>query len=421
MCRSHVITSVLVLTGLLMLRTASGQSDEGRRPRPPTGKQPSAETGSPRPRGTGPSRVETAPQPAPKLEQSVSPETLQPRSGSTLDNQRGSVRTQQLLDTLNNRPTTREHATWGVFLGTTWSESKLKLIEQWQREGKWRNPLTGEPLKDAKVFVFGHDNALKEGLRIVGDHLEIHALSSWEKLHGQQFDNVLCHSNGCTDAINAHRQGQIQVETFFALGTDWTSKHFQPGDLRGSQIVFFVMRGDPIWKIPAPDWTRVGEDGQGVGLKFSIPFNSPREIPSGIKNLFTQGRADPDRFPVIRLEPPAGQQSTPVKPFRAHGLVESYFPALEQWRQADGPQQREVRELLRRVDSSLGPEDRKKSMALPPGCPECGGGSGGGTTGLGTLLQQGPGNGTMPKRIGQDPRGGIAVDVHITPRDFQTP
>jgi hypothetical protein len=307
-----------------------------------------------------------------------------------------------------------------VFLGTTWSESKLKLIEQWQREGKWRNPLTGEPLKDAKVFVFGHDNALKEGLRIVGDHLEIHALSSWEKLHGQQFDNVLCHSNGCTDAINAHRQGQIQVETFFALGTDWTSKHFQPGDLRGSQIVFFVMRGDPIWKIPAPDWTRVGEDGQGVGLKFSIPFTSPREIPSGITNLFTQGRADPDRFPVIRLDPPPGQQSTPFKPVRAHGLVESYFPAMEQWRHADGPQQREVRELLRRVDSALGPEDRKKSMALPPGCPECGGGSGGGTTGLGTLLQQGPGHGTMPKRIGQDPRGGIAVDVHITPRDFQT-
>ena len=39
-----------------------------------------------------------------------------------------------------------------------------------------------EALKDAKVFVFGRDNALMEAVRIVGDHFEMHSLSSREGL-----------------------------------------------------------------------------------------------------------------------------------------------------------------------------------------------------------------------------------------------
>jgi hypothetical protein len=54
----------------------------------------------------------------------------------------------------------------------------------------------------------------------VSDHFEIHVLSSWDGLQGQHFDFVLCHSNGCTNALGAQRDGVMQADHFFALGTD---------------------------------------------------------------------------------------------------------------------------------------------------------------------------------------------------------
>jgi hypothetical protein len=326
-----------------------------------------------------------------------------------------STRPQDFLDYINNRPSFHEHHTWGVFLGTGWHEGKLWQIEEWKQEEKWINPFTGKPFpEDTRVFIFGHANPALEGLRIVSDHLEIHAFSSWEELEGQHFDFGICHSNGCTNAINAHRQGLMRVEQFFTLGTDWTAKDFQPGDLQGAGLTLFAMKGDPIWKIPAPEWARM-EDG--AGLKFSIPFDRPQDIPTGLRNLLTQGRADPDRFPVIFLHPPSRSEATLLNPLRAHTLMDSYLKALGQWMQSDGSLQKAIARQIRQRFDPITSDEPPPIVPFPPGCPGCGGGGGPGSPGSSF---QGPGRGGLPSTPGMD-RGGISVDIHINPSDFQSP
>jgi hypothetical protein len=317
--------------------------------------------------------------------------------------------TQAFKDYINNRPTFREHHTWGIFLGTGWNNDNIDQIETWQKAGTWVDPFTGHPFHDAKVFVFGQTNPLLEGVRIVSDHVEIHVLSSWDDLQGQHFDFVLCHSNGCTNALGAQRDGVMQADHVFALGTDWTLKYFQPGDLRGTALTFFTMPSDPIWKIPAPNWKRITEDTPG--LSFTIPFG---DTPGA-------GQAE---FPVIRLKVPAERQGTLTKPFQAHALVEAYFQGVRQWMHTAGPQQQAITEQLRQVDTSSR-DERKQFVPASSGqrtpflggCPpECDGGGGPGGPGHGP---QGGGQGPLRSTPTQDPRGGIAIDIHLTPDDFR--
>lgn len=317
--------------------------------------------------------------------------------------------TRAFKDYSNDRPTFREHHTWGIFLGTGWHNDNIDQIATWQQEGKWVNPLTGHPFDDAKVFVFGQTNPVLEGARIVSDHFEIHVLSSWDALQGQHFDFALCHSNGCTEALGAQRDGVVRVDHFYALGTDWTSKHFQPGDLRGADLTFFVMQGDPIWKIPAPNWKRITE--HTAGLSFTIPFGDATG-------------AGQQRFPVIRLDPPAERRGTLTHPLQAHALVDTYFQSVWRWMHTAGPQQQAITKQFRQVNDSSS-EDRKKyaparsgpSAPSSGGCPpNCGWGGGPGGPGHGP---PGGGQGTLRSTPTQDPRGGIAIDIHLTPDDFR--
>lgn len=314
---------------------------------------------------------------------------------------------QDFLDYINDRPTFREHHSWAIFFGTGWTQEDLKHIQEWEREGKWINPFTEQPFDKVKVFVFGQDNPVLEALRVVSDHLEVHVLSSWKELEGYHFDFAICHSNGCTNTIDAHKSGIMRVDTFLSLGTDWTSKNFRPGDLKGAELYFFATKGDPIWKIPAPDWARITEDTPG--LSFSVPGDNPWEIVKGMGNLLTRGRADPDRFPVIRLDAPPGQEGTLSKPFRPHGIVASYFQALDQWMKAGGKLQKALAEKIRQVEASLS-DDQKKIISVPPG--------GGGPGGMGSSSQS-PGGGILPSVPGAD-RGGVYPEIRITPQDFQS-
>ena len=317
--------------------------------------------------------------------------------------------TRVFKDYSNNRPTFREHHTWGIFLGTGWNQDNIDQIAAWQQEGKWVNPFTGQPFDDARVFVFGQTNPVLEGVRIVADHFELYVLSSWDTLQGQHFDFALCHSNGCTDAIAAHRDGVMQADHFFALGTDWTLKYFQPGSLRGADLTFFAMPSDPIWKIPAPNWKRITEDTPG--FSFTIPFGDA----SG---------AGQDRFPVIRLDLPANRRGTLRHPFQAHALVDAYFQGVRQWMHTVGSQQQAVIAQLRQA-GACSSDDRKDCAPVasrpsaPPsgGCPpDCGGGGGPGSPGHGP---HGGDQGTLHSTPTQDPRGGIAIDIHLTPEDFR--
>jgi hypothetical protein len=98
---------------------------------------------------------------------------------------------QDCLDYANDRPAFDRHETWAIFMGTGWTKESLKQIEEWERQGKWINPVTEQPFdKKIKVFVFGQNNPALEALRAFSDHFEIHALSSWEELKGY----LMCNS-----------------------------------------------------------------------------------------------------------------------------------------------------------------------------------------------------------------------------------
>lgn len=331
---------------------------------------------------------------------------------------RGSL--QSLNDPINDPPSFQKRHPWAIFFGTGWTEEGLKEVGERVKEGKLINPFTGEPFdRETRLFAFGQKNAFGEAIRVVTDHLEIHLFSSWEELRGYHFDFALCHSNGCTNAIDAIRRGFTRVEYLFALGTDWTSKHFPPGDLKGTRLLFFATQGDPIWKIPAPNWAPITENTPGLAL--SIPFDHPWEIAKGMGNLLTQGRADLDRFPVTRLDPPPGQSGTLLKPFRPHAIFDSYFPAIGQWMKKEGSLQKEIAEKIRRRRPFIRRDEKKKTSSSPPGPPECpwcgdgGGGGGGGTGGA----PPSTGEGIHPSRPGTDPRGGVFAEIEIDPKDFR--
>lgn len=304
------------------------------------------------------------------------------------------------------------HETWGIFLGTGWTREDLAQIDTWRQQNLWTNPFTGRSFDNAKVFAFGHGNPALEGLRIVTDHLEVHVLSSWKDLKGYQFGVVVCHSNGCANAIDAHKAGAIKVQHFVALGTDWTSKDFRPGELKGASLTFFTTKNDPIWKLPAPSWMRMGDSTPGLGFK--VPFDRPSEIPRGIGNLITRGRSDPDRFPVILLNPPRGQEGSLAKPVRAHSLIDSYFPAIRKWMDSDGDAQRTLGGRIRQAEAAGRRDDQHKSPLGPPGGPGNPGARLPGVSNHGS----GPGHGVLPSAPGGGPRGGISVDIPIGSGDF---
>lgn len=304
--------------------------------------------------------------------------------------------------------TFREHHTWGIFLGLGATPEERRQVEDSIRHGKWLNPFTGKPFEDAKVFAFGHTNPASDRVRVVGDHLQIPALSSWSALEGLHVDFVICHSNGCPNALGAHAEGVMRAEHFLALGTDWTSKDFRPGELKGADVTFFVLPGDPVWRIPAPSWTRVAEDAPGLAI--TIPFDRLKDIPKGLVNLATQGRADPDRYPVVHLSPPRGQGPTLAQPFRAHFLEDSYSPAIRMWLDQGGEIQTKVNEQIRRAGRHPNGDEERKPGFLPPG----GGGPWGG--GRGGSNPASPGQGASRNAV--SPPGGVSAEIAIDPRDI---
>jgi hypothetical protein len=310
-----------------------------------------------------------------------------------------------------SQPSFPNHYTWALFLGTGATQDDVERIEDLARARKLTNPFTGQPFERLKVFAFGRDSALGEAARVITDHVEIHLLSSVEEIRGYHLDFVICHSNGCTYGVDAHKDGVIQADNFLALGADWTSKDFGPGDLKGANLYFFIMKGDPIWKIPAPSWARITENTPG--FKFIFRGDTIKEILRGLRNLLTTGRADPERLPVVRLDTPPGQRGTFTQPFRPHALLENYFPAILSWMKSEGKLQKQIRATISELDIAISWDEKKRGVPFPPG----GGGSGGRGSGS---TPHSPGTSVMPSRPGIDPRGGVSAEIKIAPKDFKS-
>jgi hypothetical protein len=183
------------------------------------------------------------------------------------------------------------------------------------------NPFTGRPFDPRRtdVFAFGRDSVAGELSRVAADHLEVPLFPSSGELKGQHYAFGICHSNGCTRLFSAQRSGDVKIDQIFALGTDWTSHTFAPGELKGSRVTFFVAQDDPVWKIPG-QLMKINQDTPGIGVK--IPFERLSDIPQGMANMVTKGRPDTDRYPVVHLETPRGQSPTLTSPFSAHSLTE---------------------------------------------------------------------------------------------------
>ena len=293
----------------------------------------------------------------------------------------------------------RQHYQWGIFLGAGTTPEQLRKFAEEIEAKRITNPFTRRPFDDVKIFAFGKDNPLLEGLRLVTDHLELHVLSSASELRDYRFDHAICHSNGCTYSIDAHREGLMRMDNIYAMGTDYFTKDFSPGELRGANLTFFVAKGDSIPRIPALNWERVTEETPGFGI--TIRGNSPGEIARGFGRLFTGGRGDGGTFPVVRLDPPGGQRATITQPFKPHALENSYFKAVGEWMDRRGTMQNELRS---RIDST-------RAFAPPNVTPP----------------RQRPLSGTdrslpnqpLRQRSNVDARGGISADITIDSRDFK--
>jgi hypothetical protein len=246
------------------------------------------------------------------------------------------------------------------------------------------NPFTGKSFdpRHTDVFAFGHDTMAGELLRVTADHLEVPIFPSSGELKGQHYAFGICHSNGCTRLFSAQRSGDVKIDQIFALGTDWTSHNFAPGELKGAKVTFFVAKDDPVWKIPG-QLMKIDQDTPGIGVK--IPFERLSDIPRGMANLVTKGRADTDRYPVVHLKTPPEQSPGLTSPVSAHSLTESYFPAIRGWLESNGQLQQQIRERTNEVGGA--------SEALRP------------RSAAGTGLS--------------DNRGGVSAEVGVRARDFE--
>lgn len=251
------------------------------------------------------------------------------------------------------------HFRCGVFLGTGWSDAKAaEQLPQWEAEGRWFNPFTGQRF-DARydgVFAFGVRSVLMDVPRVTFHHLGLR-LSSVREISGYSFDYIVCHSNGCTEAFQALNSGAIRASYVFAFGADTKAENL-PGGLRGARVIYFVVKGDPIPKSSA---ITLGRAGSAPAVQIRIPL----------------GRGGPD---VVVLERPPG--SPP------HSLVDAYLPAIRKWMRQHGahPIAAEIEKFLRQLkadsgdpaesatdrrDRTEGEEDEEtpKAHRAPPGCP----------------------------------------------------
>jgi hypothetical protein len=276
-----------------------------------------------------------------------------------------------------------QDGTWAVFLGVGGTPEEVRRTAA--RLPQTTNPLTGRPFGQVDVYGFGRGNTVLEMGRAVTDHIGVPILSSSGNLYGQQYDHAVCHSNGCTKLFQAQSDGSVRVGHIYAFGTDSRSRTFMPGELRGAQVVFFDARGDIVPKIPAPSLAKINENTPGLVVR--IPFDTPADIPRGVKNLVTKGRADD--LPVVKLPTPVAQRATLANPVKPHFLLDSYFPATQKWMQQAGELQRQIRTQV----------DRSSGTA------SSGGGGGQGPP---------PGNGA-----GSGARGGVKADIRIDASDIR--
>ncbi|MCB1690985.1 MAG: hypothetical protein KDI33_20990 [Halioglobus sp.] len=108
------------------------------------------------------------------------------------------------------------------------------------------NPLTGEPFPRGTVFFFpGSSSVMVEFFRAPFETLfgVTDKAKRFSGLSGQTFSEVFCHSNGCTQAQAAAKNGFISIEHLYHLGSPWLTSNT---NLDGTVHTIFDQSFDPI-------------------------------------------------------------------------------------------------------------------------------------------------------------------------------
>lgn len=310
----------------------------------------------------------------------------------------------------------------GVFLGTGWWPAEM---EREAPEESWQNPFTGGPFDASqdRFFSFGTPNFKwlpLELARATVDHTGFFVLTpGLDDLKGYSFDYIICHSDGCTVALEALNRGLIRAGYVFALGANWTNREVPPGGYGGAKIVYFTVDGDIVPKIPEARWDRLQ--------------NTPL-----IKLVWRFGGGS-DRM-VVRLRKPGTAAG-------AHDLADSYFVSILDWMAQGGTLANAIKEYVTaskgnsKGNSAAREQDRKPKKRdrrasgkaaddtsprcpnCPPGCPpHCdggGGGGGGGGDGGGRRGGGGGGGGGGTVGVSKQNPGGVSADIQLRREDFE--
>jgi len=276
-----------------------------------------------------------------------------------------------------------DHESWALFLGMTQTPDNTSGYLQLEIDaGRWINPFTRRSLDDAPVFAFGQDNNPLEYLRVILDHLDIRPLDNPNRPLGTthyDIDNLICHSNGCTGAIHAIEQGDINVKHLFAMGTDWTTESLDPLRMHGTDVTFFVTKTDPVPKIPGLSLQHASDHALGSGV--TIHFSDLADAVRQLGNFATGQQPDSTRYAMVVMDARPGRTG-----LAAHSLTESYFPSVGNWLTTKGDLQSQFRMMFNPVPPPTRPN--------PPPAPAA-------------------------TKVGSDPRGGVFADIPISASDVR--
>lgn len=176
------------------------------------------------------------------------------------------------------------------------------------------DPLLGIPFPKGTVFFFpgvanknGKPTWVREYARVFWDSLVRvqNKKRRFEKLKDLSFSRVYCHSNGCTQAQAAAKNGFISIDKLFHLGSPWGVTHTR---LSGTQHITLDVAGDPF---PLASVVRL----------IHIPFAAPGWVGMKKEGLPVQpsGAAN-----TIRMEKIGGRDEFP------HAMT-MYFAAMKHW------------------------------------------------------------------------------------------
>ena len=191
------------------------------------------------------------------------------------------------------------------------------------KPGALINPFTNQPYPEDTLFIApGHTNGFKEAYRaIVATLFGAVSLKKYKELEGRHFKYMICHSNGSTEAITAHKRGLIKVDHFIHLGSPWSS--FGEQEIEGASQLHVKSYGDPVVllgvvRVPYYVATLPARRYDQAASRLNLRDESPSLVASASSAI---GGFDDSSVAALNLSGFVDQ----------HFLTTSYYPSIAIW------------------------------------------------------------------------------------------